>query len=117
MNSEKVIDLRKKTKSIQEKITDLNFLSNCKPKVRKYILTHSDKKLLAVINECMFNLLKGNIKIDTKTFEKLKKHKNAIRLLVNCNCFKKKKQLLVQKGGFLPIVLPVVVDLISRLLT
>ena len=37
MNSEKVIDLRKKTKSIQEKKTDLNFLSNCKPKVRKYI--------------------------------------------------------------------------------
>ena len=59
MNFEKITDLRKKTKHIQEKLVDLNFLSKCKPKMRKYILEHADKKLLTVLNECMFNLLKG----------------------------------------------------------
>ena len=41
-------------------------------------------------------------------FQKLKKHKNAIRLLVNTKCLKKKKILLVQKGGFIPLILPLI---------
>jgi len=54
--------------------------------------------------------------LDEKNFQKLKKHKNSIRLLVNSNCLKKKKKLFVQKGGFLPFVLPFVSKAFSLLL-
>jgi hypothetical protein len=108
--------LKQKTKHIQTKLPDINFLSKCNPKLRKYVLEHADKKLIFVLNECMVNFLKGNIKLDEKNFQKLKKHKNSIRLLVNSNCLKKKKKLFVQKGGFLPFVLPFVSKAFSLLL-
>ena len=108
INSDKIKHLKNKTKHIQEKLLDLNFLSSCNPKIRKYILENADKKLIVVLNECMLNLLKGNIKLDYQHFQKLKKHKNAIRLLVNTKCLKKKKILLVQKGGFIPLILPLI---------
>ena len=71
-------------------------------------MENADKKLIVVLNECMLNLLKGNIKLDDQHFQKLKKHKNAIRLLVNSKCLKKKKILLVQKRGFIPLILPLI---------
>ena len=116
MNSDNMNKLKQKTKHIQEKLPDINFLSKCNPKLRKYVLEHADKKLIFVLNECMVNFLKGNIKLDEKKFQKLKKHKNSIRLLVNSNCLKKKKKLFVQKGGFLPFVLPFVSKAFSLLL-
>jgi len=36
--------------------------------------------------------------------------------MVNSNCLKKKKKILVQKGGFLPFVLPLVGKAFSLLL-
>ena len=116
MNSDNMNKLKQKTKHIQEKLPDINLLSKCNPKLRKYVLEHADKKLIFVLNECMVNFLKGNIKLDEKNFQKLKKHKNSIRLLVNSNCLKKKKKLFVQKGGFLPFVLPFVSKAFSLLL-
>ena len=71
-------------------------------------MENADKKFIIVLNECMLNLLNGNIKLDDQHFQKLKKHKNAIILLVNTKCLKKKKTLLVQKGGFIPLILPLI---------
>jgi hypothetical protein len=116
MNSDNINKLKQKTKHIQEKLAEINFLSKCNPKLRKYVLEHADKKLIFVLNECMVNFLKGNIKLDEINFQKLKKHKNSIRLLVNSNCLKKKKKILAQKGGFLPFVLPLVGKAFSLLL-
>ena len=47
----------------------------------------------------------------------IKKHKNYIRMVASGSCFKKNKQLLVQKGGFLSILLTTAVQLLTTLLT
>ena len=103
---------------VKEKLPDLAYLSKCSPKIRKYILENSDKKLIYAIQECILNFLKGNYKLEPRQFNKLKKYKASIRLLVdNNNCFKKNKKILVQKGGFLQFLLPVAVDLIGNIVS
>ena len=76
--------------NVQEKIHDLAFLGKCNPKIRRYVLLNSDKKLIKAIRECIHNFLKGNIKVSQHEMKKLKKYKNSIRLLASENCFKKK---------------------------
>jgi hypothetical protein len=48
-------DFKKKTIHIQDTLVDINFLSSCNPKIRKYILETADKKLILVLSECMIN--------------------------------------------------------------
>ena len=103
-------------KNIKEKLPDLTYLSKCSPKIRKYIIENGDKKLIQAIQECLYNFLKGNLKIEHENFDKLKKFKKTIRILVGTNCLKKNKRILVQKGGFIQYLLPIAVDLISNLI-
>ena len=108
--------MNSKLEKIKEKLPELTYLSKCSPKIRKFILQNGDKKLILAIRECLFNFLKGNLKLDENKFKKLKKYKNSIRLLVgNKNCLKKNKKILVQRGGFLQFLLPVAVDIIGNL--
>ena len=55
MNLDNMNKLKQKTKHIQEKLPDINFLSKCNPKLRKNVLEHDDKKLIFVLNESMVN--------------------------------------------------------------
>ncbi len=63
------IKTKNKTYYHKEKLPDTNFLSKCNPKLKKYVLEHADKKLIFVLNECMVNFLKVNIKLDEKNFK------------------------------------------------
>ena len=102
---------------VKDKLPDLAFPASCRPKIRKYILKNADKKLVDAIRECLHNLLKGNLPIKKNDMKNIKKHKNYIRMVASGSCFKKNKQLLVQKGGFLSILLPTAVQLLTTLLT
>lgn len=102
---------------VKDKLPDLAFLGTCNPKIRKYILENADKKLIDAIRECLHNLLKGNLPIKKNDMKTIKKHKKYIRMVASGNCFKKNKQILVQKGGFLSILLPTAVQLLTTLLT
>ena len=107
---------KKHLSHIKEKFHELTFLGKCNPKIRRFILQNSDKKLIKAIRECLHNFLKGNIKVTPDEMKKLKKYKNSIRLLAGENCFKKNKQILVQSGGFLPFIIPVAIEVISSII-
>jgi len=102
-------------KRVQARITELKLLSTCKTKLRKAILTNSDADLIKVLRECVYNLLKGNLKVPKEVNGKLNKYKNVLRNFVyEKKSLQNKKKYLVQKGGFLQYLLPVVVDLAVR---
>ena len=65
----------------------------------------------------MLNFLLGNVKINDRVLDKLQKHKQNIRLMVDkSKTIKQKKDLLVQKGGFLPLIIPAVLEIVTNLL-
>ena len=100
----------------------LPFLCTCfesTGKLRKDMIAHANKGQMKAIGEIALNLLKGNMLIPTPSFKRLKPHKSKLLYLTRKKpSLKKKKQVLNQKGGFLPalasLIAPLAVDLIGK---
>ena len=85
------------------------------PSVRKAILRGADKELLRCISECALNILNGNVPLKPAERKALKKHKNKLRRIVDKKTSLKKKQKIVQSGGFLPLLLGPLLSVIAPL--
>lgn len=55
----------------------LEVLTKVNDKSRKKILNCCDQRLTEAIVECVYNVLRNNVKISQKRVEKLKKYKNT----------------------------------------
>jgi hypothetical protein len=95
----------------------LNVLKTACPKLGKVIISHCDKCLGNDINECILNVLKGNIKLTGCSKRMLKKYKNVLRTLVDkSRPLSTKKRLIIQKGGFLLPLLTAVLPTLASLI-
>lgn len=101
-------------KRVCKNINFLRRLANAKSKqARKLLLQTATPDQLRSIQEIAINTCNGNIKLGKVTISKLKKHKTPIRHIAKKGA---KKQYLIQKGGFLPIILPIIASLASSIL-
>ena len=103
---------------VEAKKAELELLSYCKVKLRKAILLNSDAELIKVLRDCVYNVLRGNVKLSKESSGKLSKYKNDLRKFVydkgSVNC---KRKFLIQKGGFLPLLIPAVIETTARLIS
>jgi hypothetical protein len=80
-------------------------------KIRNMILkeVNGDKVLFDALSELAHNHIKRNIPMRKDHFKKLKRHTKLLNSL-DCpksrKCALKRKKLLEQSGGFLPILIP-----------
>nr|CAD7570974.1 unnamed protein product [Timema californicum] len=83
------------------------------PQQRVALLKTADKKLIDSVFECAYNTLKEKMTLKNAQNTKLRTHK----LVKRGECYKKKRRLLVQKGGaFLPLLLaPLINSVIGSL--
>ena len=88
----------------------LRELSKTKSPYKKVILGKADSKLIQAICEGVYNILEGNIQLDSKSKQDLLKYKILLRKLVQKSSLKQKKKLLLQSGGALPAILPLVLS-------
>ena len=97
----------------------LPFLCTCfksTGKQRKDMIAHAN---MEAIGEIALNLPKGNMLLPTPSFRRLKPHKSKLLYLTRKKpSLKKKKQVLNQKGGFLPalasLIAPLAIDLLGK---
>jgi len=76
-----------------------------------------DDNTVRAISECALNLLRGKLKVDQKQKKKLSKYKKELRYLVVGKSKGLKKKIIVQSGGgFLSVLIPAAITLISTLL-
>lgn len=81
-------------------------LTKSTPKIRNAIIKYGDKELLNVISEIALNVLNGNCAINNNTKKQLKGYKRQIRCLAcSKRSVKSKRKILIQKGGFLPLLI------------
>jgi hypothetical protein len=67
-----------------------------------------EKDLIRVICETLYNILLGNIKVDSKTLDKLKRHRRSIyKLCAKKTSLRSRKNIINQKGKLLPLLLPI----------
>lgn len=84
----------------------LKYLKKAKKNQRNSLLKTAHKDLILCICDCALNVLRGNVRLSTKTKKALCRHRAALRALAeNRRGIEKKRKLLVQKGGFLPFLL------------
>ena len=104
-------------KRVQKHLKTLEVLETAKPKLRKGILENSEKDLIHCICECCLNILKGNVELTPEQKRRLSYHKMNIRKLSSRDTpFSEKREILIQKGGFLPALLGPIIGIVSSLL-
>jgi hypothetical protein len=102
---------------LKRNIDYIRVLAKSKPKQRKAIINTADKDLIICLCECILNLLSGNIEVDSDTLNKLNSHKRNLRTLADRKtAFKQRKDILEQKGGFLPVLLAPMLGIAGQLI-
>ena len=94
----------------------LKRLSKAPKHIRCAILDNASRDLIIALDEAIHNVLMDVVPLNRKQFKKLKKQKNNIYRINDKKSLKTKKQLLIQKGGFLQTLIPPVLALLASLL-
>ena len=87
--------------------------------LRKLMLEYFARKpqYLKPFREICANIIKGNVRMRKSTKSKLSQHKDMICKIANCNLkSKNKKKLLVQSGGWIGMIIPLIkliIDLVD----
>lgn len=97
-------------------VEHLKLLSKCKKKGA--LLRKCPNSLIKSVCECALNVLKGNVPLTKRQKNKLSPYKRTLRKLGDKKVpLFKKRRLLVQKGeGFLSLLIPVAVSVLSSLI-
>lgn len=97
-------------------IEHLQLLRKCKTKGA--LLRKCPNSVIKSVCECALNLLKGNVPLTKHQKKKLSLHKRTLRKLGDKKIpLFKKRRLLVQKGeGFLSVLIPAALSVLSSLI-
>lgn len=83
-------------------------LQSAKPKLFKSIIENSDRGLILAICEIIYNVLRGNVRLNNRTKNKLKRYKKVLRCIA-CpkQSISSKRRIIKQKGG--GVILPLII--------
>lgn len=94
----------------------LKVLCRAKPQVVKAIIRSGDRELIQTLCECCLNILKGGVRLTPHQKEKLRPHKQGLRVLAAKTTSLKRRKNILQKGGFLGAVLGPVLGMLGQVL-
>ena len=94
----------------------LRLLQKAPAPLQKRILDKASSELIRCLYDCAHNMLQGNVNISRHHKQKLKPHKTKLQKLADRKVALKTKQRIIQKGGFLPILLSALAPVISGVL-
>jgi len=104
------------TKRIAHNKFFLQALQKSKAMKRKGIIQNASKDNINALSEVALNTLLGNVPLSDQHKKKLKRHRFSIRNLAKAKVsLKNKKDFLIQKGGFLPLLISPVLSLLGGL--
>ena len=107
------------SQSVRKTLPLLKTISKLSKANRNKVLSElgGEDVIYKALREIAHNTIKGNVKLDNSQKAKLKPHTKTLRSLCTSNkCLKRRKKLIIQSGGFLPILIPAVASLISSLI-
>ena len=110
------------SKSLKKALPLLKTMTRLSRESRKRILSELGKepKLYKALNEIAHNTLQGIVELDSDQKRRIKPHINTLTQLCdaqNKTCAKKRKRLVIQSGGFLPILIPAITAVLSNLIS
>lgn len=101
----------------QKQLRDLELIKTCPKTLRKQVLKKLPNRSVKAICECTHNVLKGNIPLSPYQKKSLKKYKNSLRKIgTKKGTLFSKKKLIIQQGGFLNILIPAALSVLTGLI-
>jgi hypothetical protein len=97
----------------------LKTISKARPDLLKAPVRMADEDVIRAICECADNTLKGHVRLTALQKRRLSRYKSTLRRLVKRGegC-KKRKQIILQSGGFLlPLLAPILGSVIAGLVS
>lgn len=106
------------SKRIKRNLPILKALLTLKPKEIRGFLCHASEDLILTLCEISLNVLKGHIPLTSGQYSKLSKQKKFIKLFANHKTgVKHKRKVMIQSGGFLPLLLSTVLPFVTSMLS
>lgn len=105
--------------SLRKSLPLLKVMSRLKTKNRQNILSEvsNEDTLYNALREIAHNTLKGNVKLNSIQKKKLKPYSKTLKGLCDKpKCRRRRQKLIVQSGGFLPILIPAITGLLSSII-
>ena len=87
-------------------------------KSRKEVLKYLANRdcIYKAMREISINILNSNIPLDKKVLKKLNRHTKTIKALkCGTKSKRRRRELVIQSGGYLPFILPILATVISKL--
>ena len=81
------------------------------------IIDEGGMELVHCICDCVHNILQDNIPINEEEKERLRIHKKLLRKLVNEKTSDRERKRIIQDGGFLGTLIPILVGLVGKMFT
>lgn len=101
-------------KRVQQLLPQLKQLKRLSRKNKKKFIANCDKDFVHCICECVKNLLKGRLPLKNNHLKALARHKQSLRQLALKKTSLVKRKQILQRGGFLSLLLePLVSSIIS----
>lgn len=93
---------------LQRNLHFLKTLKKAKKRQRTFLLKSASDDCVLCICDCANNVLRGNVRLKPKDKKALRRYKKALRALTQQrSAIKTKRKLLIQKGGFLLFLAPI----------
>jgi hypothetical protein len=94
---------------------DLQQIRKCKTiRERRKFIRNSKKCFIDAISEISKNCLIGNLPLNKCQFKYLKNYRTVLRKLSKKSPTKKRRNIIIQKGGFLNILIPTALYLLKK---
>jgi len=103
------------TKRIMRNKDFLRNVSRSKSFRRKVLIKKATKDNIDALSEVALNTLLGNVPLTGQHKQKLRRYRFKIRNLAKKFSLKKKKDFLIQKGGFLPLLVTPILSILGGL--
>lgn len=101
----------------KKQVRDLQLIDTCPAPLRKHLLKKLPTRSVKAVCECSLNVLKGNIPLSSHQKKSLSKYKSTLRKIGNKKgSLLQKKKLIVQNGGFLNILIPAALTVLTSLI-
>jgi len=85
-------------------LSELQKLHRASPQKKKTLLKSANSDLIGALCDCACNIIKGNVPLTSKQFNNLRKHHKQLKALTNKSSVKNKRKI-IQKGGFIGLLL------------
>ena len=85
------------------------------PKIRKKLVKEASAPVVKCVSECCHNVLKGHVSLTEAQKKKLHSKRQQLRHLASKSIsVQRKKRILNQKGGFLPLLIGPLLPLLTK---